>query len=264
MAACLAVTLTSNLSAQSQPESQRVSQQVIAELAPTGVLRAGINLSNFLLVTGKSEAGDPVGVAPDVAGEIAKRLGVPVKYVTFKSPGELADAADASAWDIGLIGAEPQRAEKIAFSPAYVEIEATYLVPAGSPLQSIADVDKAGVRIAVTGRAAYGLWLDRNIKNAELVRSDTLASASEQFVRDKLEALAGLRPGLLSDVEKIPGARILDGKFMAVQQAVGTARKNTAGAAFLRDFVERAKASGLVGRLIETHKVRGLSVAPPS
>ncbi len=131
-------------------------------------------------------------------------------------------------------------------------------------MQSFADVDKAGVRIAVTGRAAYGLWLDRNIKNAELVRSDTLASASEQFVRDKLEALAGLRPGLLSDVEKTPGARILDGKFMAVQQAVGTARKNTAGAAFLRDFVEQAKASGLVGRLIEAHKVRGLSVAPPS
>ena len=168
MTACLALPFS--LSAQSQQEP-RVSQQVVAELAPTGVLRAGINLSNFLLVTGKSEAGDPVGVAPDVAGEIAKRLGVPVKYVTFKSPGELADAADASAWDIGLIGAEPQRAEKIAFSPAYVEIEATYLVPAGSPLKSIADVDKAGVRIAVTGRATYGLWLDRNIKNAELVRT---------------------------------------------------------------------------------------------
>ncbi len=241
-----------------------MSQQVIAELAPTGVLRAGINLSNFLLVTGKTGTGDPVGVAPDMAAEVARRLGVPVKYVTFKSPGELGDAADAGAWDIGLIGAEPQRAEKIAFTPAYVEIEATYLVPAESPLKSIADVDKTGVRIAVTGRTAYGLWLDRNIKNAELVRSDTLASATEQFVRDKLEALAGLRPGLFADVEKIPGARILDGKFMAVQQAVGTVRKNAAGAAFLRDFVEQTKASGFVASLIERHKVRGLSVAPPS
>lgn len=245
-------------------EKAQVSQQVKSELAPTGVLRAGINLSNFLLVTGKTDSGDPVGVAPDMAAEIARRLGVGVKYVTFKTPGELADAAEGNAWDIGLIGAEPQRAEKITFSPAYVEIEATYMVPAGSPLKSIADVDKKGVRIAVTGRAAYGLWLDRNIKNAELVRSDTLASATEQFVRDKLDALAGLRPGLLSDIEKIPGARILDGKFMAVQQAVGTARKNAAGAAYLRDFVEEVKGSGLVQKLIDKHKVRGLSVAPPA
>jgi len=241
-----------------------VSPRVIAELAPTGVLRAGINLSNFLLVTGKSDAGNPIGVAPDMAREIAQHLGVPVKYVTYKTPGELADMAEAGAWDVGLIGAEPQRAEKIAFSPAYVEIEATYLVPAGSPLQSVADVDKPGMRIAVMGRAAFGLWLERNIKSAELVRTDSLASATEQFVRDKLDVLAGLRPGLLADAEKLPGARILDGKFMAVQQAVGTPRKNAAGAAFLRDFVEQAKASGFVAGLIERHKVRGLSVAPPS
>jgi polar amino acid transport system substrate-binding protein len=241
-----------------------MSQQVKAELAPTGVLRAGINLSNFLLVTGKTEAGDPVGVAPDMAGEIARRLGVPVKYVTYKTPGELADMADTGAWDIGLIGAEPQRAEKIAFTPAYVEIEATYLVPAGSTLRSIADVDKPGVRIAVTGRSAYGLWLDRNIKQAELVKSASLDSAYEQFVADKLEALAGLRPRLLSDVEKLPGARIIDGQFTAVQQAIGTARGNTASAEFLRTFVAEVKASGLVGRLIEKHKVRGLSVAPPA
>jgi polar amino acid transport system substrate-binding protein len=268
MAVCLGAALPVAAFAQASTEPgkepSRVSQQVIAELAPTGVLRAGINLSNFLLVTGKSETGDPVGVAPDMAREIAKRLGVPVKYVTYKTPGELADMAETGAWDIGLIGAEPQRAEKIAFSPAYVEIEATYLVPAGSALKSIADVDKSGVRIAVTGRAAYGLWLDRNIKQAELVKSDTLDTAYEQFVNEKLDALAGLKPRLLTDVEKLPGARILDGKFMAVQQAVGTARKNTAAAAFLRDFVEQVKASGLVAGLIERHKVRGLSVAPPS
>jgi polar amino acid transport system substrate-binding protein len=239
-------------------------QDVTSELAPTGVLRAGINLSNFLLVTGKSAVGDPEGVAPDMAGEIATRLGVPVKYVPYKTPGELADMAGTGAWDIGLIGAEPQRAEKIAFTAAYVEIEATYLVPAGSTLKAIADVDRAGVRIAVTGRSAYGLWLDRNIKQAQLVRSDTLDSALEQFMRDKLDALAGLRPRLLSDVTKLPGSRILDGQFTAVQQAIGTARKNSAGAAFLRSFVEEAKASGFVARLIERHKVRGLSVAPPA
>jgi polar amino acid transport system substrate-binding protein len=240
-----------------------VSQQIKAELAPDGVLRAGINLSNFLLVTGKTETGDPVGVAPDMAAEIARRLGVPVTYLTYKTPGELADAAEANAWDIGLIGAEPQRAEKIAFTPAYVEIEATYLVPAGSPLRAIADVDKPGVRVAVTGRSAYGLWLDRNIKHAELVRSGTLDAAYEQFVADKLDALAGLRPRLISDVAKLPGARILDGQFMSVQQAIGTGRKNAAAAAYLRAFVEEVKASGFVQSLIDKHRVRGLTVAPP-
>jgi polar amino acid transport system substrate-binding protein len=108
-----------------------MTPDIKAELAPTGVLRAGINMSNFLLVTGKSAAGDPDGVSPDMAREIANRLGVPVKYVPFKSPGELADAAGKGVWDVGLIGAEPQRAEQIAFTAAYCEIEATYLVQAG-------------------------------------------------------------------------------------------------------------------------------------
>jgi polar amino acid transport system substrate-binding protein len=241
-----------------------MSPEIIAELAPTGVLRAGINLSNFLLVSGRSPGGDPVGVAPDMAREIAGRLGVPVRYVTFPRPGELADAAGKGVWDIGLIAAEPARAETIAFSPAYCEIEATYLVPAGSPLASIEDVDRPGVRIAVTARAAYDLWLSRHIKHAELVRSESLDAACEQFVAERLDALAGLKPRLLQDLEKLPGARILDGNFTAVQQAVGTARANAAGAAFLSDFVEEAKASGLVGRLIERHHVRGLSVAQPA
>ncbi len=137
-------------------------------------------------------------------------------------------------------------------------------MPSGSRLKAIADVDAAGVRIAVTARTAYGLWLDRNIKHAELIRSETLDSSYEQFVSDKLDALAGLRRRLLSDVEKLPGARILDGRFMSVQQAIGTSRKNRAGAAFLRHFVEEAKASGLVAQLIERHAVRGLSVAAPA
>src|SRR5215472_15857579 len=147
-------------------------QEVVSELAPTGVLRAAINMANFLLVTGRSAAGEPEGVAPDLARAIAERLGVPVAYVPYARPGELADAAGSGVWDVGLIGAEPQRAEKIAFSPAYVEIEATYLVPAGSRLQAIAEVDRPGVRIAVTARSAYDLWLARNIKEAQVVRSE--------------------------------------------------------------------------------------------
>jgi polar amino acid transport system substrate-binding protein len=239
-------------------------RQIVSELAPTGVLRAGINMSNFLLVTGKTAAADPQGVAPDMAAEIAKRLGVPVAYVKYERPSILADAAGTNTWDIGLIGAEPQRAAKITFTAAYCEIEATYLVPKGSPLQTIADVDRAGVRITVRRGAAYDLWLERNIKHATLVRSDGLASAVDKFANDKLDALAGLRPGLLGDIQKFPGARILDGQFTAVQQAVGTARVNGAGAAFLREFVEEAKRSGLVAKLIEKHGVVGrLSVAPP-
>ncbi len=235
-----------------------------AELAPTGVLRAGINLSNFLLVTGRSRSGEPEGVAPDMAREIAARLRVPIAYVPFPRPGELADAAGTNVWDIGLIAVEPARAAKIAFSPAYVEIEATYLVPPGSPLQTIAEVDRPGIRIAVAARSAYDLWLTRNVAHAELVRAPSLEAAFELFRADKLDALAGLKPGLLADIEKLPGARILDGRFTSVQQAIGTARANGAGAAFLRTFVEEAKASGLIQRLIERHHVRGLAVAAPA
>lgn len=237
-------------------------QDVIAELAPTGVLRAGINMSNFLLVTGKTPSGDPVGVSPDMAAEVAKRLGVPLKLIPFKSPGELGDQAENNVWDIGNIGAEPQRAKTIAFSAAYCEIEATYLVPPGSPINSIADVDKPGIKISVTGRSAYGLWLENNIKQATLVRTDTLDSSFDQFVNQKLDVLAGLRPRLIDDVKKLPGARILDGQFSAVQQAIGTPKKNVKAAKWLAAFVEEAKASGLVKSFIEKHNVKGLSVAP--
>ena len=199
-----------------------------------------------------------------MARAIAAELGVPVKYVPFKTPGELGDQAGQNVWDIGLIGAEPQRAEKIAFSAAYVEIEATYMVPADSPIKSIADVDRKGVRIAVSARSAYDLWLVNNIKNATLVQVSGLDAAYEKFMSDKLEVLAGLRPGLLKDVTKAPGLKILDGKFTAVQQAVGTAKANLAGAAFLAEFVEKAKKSGLVAELIKRHNVKGLSVAPPA
>ncbi len=233
-----------------------------AELAPTGVLRAGINLSNFLLVTGRAANGNPEGVSPDMAHAIADKLGVPVSYVPFKTPGELGDQVDNNVWDIGNIGAEPQRAQKISFTAAYCEIEATYMVPMDSPIKSMADVDRKGVRIAVSARSAYCLWLENNIKNATLVQVSGLDAAYDKFVADKFEVLAGLRPGLLKDMEKAPGMKILDGKFSAVQQAVGTPKKNTAGAEFLAAFVEDAKRSGLVASFIEKHKVKGLSVAP--
>ena len=240
-------------------------EQAVSELAPTGVLRAAINMGNFLLVTGKTPTGDPVGVSPDMAREIAQRLGVPVKYIPYARPGEIADDAGKGSWDIGLIGAEPQRAAVIDFTAAYCEIEATYLVPAGSPIQSVAEVDQPGRRVAVTARSAYGLWLENNYKKGELLQFDSAEAALRAFDGEKLDAYAGLRPGLIDVQQARPGSRILDGQFTAVQQAVGTAKANTIGAAFLRDFVEEAKKSGLVARLIERHGVVGrLSVAPPA
>ena len=242
----------------------QASPQIVSELAPTGVLRAAINMGNFLLVTGKDPNGDPSGVSPDMAAAVAARLGVPVKYVPYARPGELADDAPKGLWDIGNIGAEPQRAAVINFTAAYSEIEATYLVPAGSPIRAVSEVDQPGKRIAVTARSAYGLWLENNFKKGQLLQFDSADAALKEFDGAKMDAYAGLRPGLLAVAQARPGSRILDGKFTAVQQAVGTPRKNTAGAAFLRDFVEEAKKSGLVARLIERHGVVGrLSVAPP-
>ena len=241
------------------------SEAIAAEIAPSGVLRAAINTGNFLLVTGTDHAGDPEGVAPDLAREIASRLGRPVRFVQFPRPAALADAATDDVWDIGLIGAEPARAEKIAFTEAYAEIEAGYLVPARSPLRQIADVDQPGVRIAVAAGSAYCLWLERNLKRAVLVPAGSPGEAEAMFAAGSLDALAGLRDGLQASLASLKGARILPGRFMAVQQAVGTQKEKKAGAAFLKSFVEEAKVSGLIARLLDRHGMNGrLTVAPPS
>lgn len=239
-------------------------EQVRKELAPNGVLRAGINLSNFLLVTGRTDSGEPEGVSPSMAAEIARRLDLDISYVTFKTPGELADAATEDVWDIGLIGAEPARAEHITFTAAYSEIEATFLVPPDSPLKTIADVDQPGIRISVPSRAAFELWLTDNVKHAELHRAAG-RQAFDDFVSQHMDAYAGLRAGLVNDREKMPGSRLLEGKFTSVQQAVGTPKGRDNAAAFLSEFVEEAKASGFVGELIERFGVSGrLMVAPPA
>lgn len=239
-------------------------RELIALLAPKGVLRAAINLSNFLLVSGKAQDGAPTGVAPDMARAFSDRLGVELRYVTYESPGLLADAAGRDEWDIGLIGAEPQRAEFIAFTQAYAEIEATYLVPAGSPLRDIAGVDAPGHRIAVTDRTAYGLWLDRNIAHAELVRTTSFDDAVAVLLERKLDALAGLRARLVMDMATIPGSRLLPGRYMAVQQALGTPRRNAAALDYMARFVEAALVSGHVAELIGRHCVEGLTAAAPA
>lgn len=247
------------------PSLPSPSPAAVAALAPTGTLRAAINLSNFLLVTGRGADGNPEGVSPDMARTLADQLGVGLELLRYKTPGELADAAETGVWDIGNIGAEPARAATIAFTAAYCEIEATYLVPAGSPITSVEEVDQPGRRVASTARSAYGLWLERNLRQAELVEATSLDGSMQLFVDQGLDALAGLRPRLLTDVAQLPGARILDGRFTAVQQAMGTPRgRDDAGFEYLSTFVEAAKSTGLVAELIERHGVVGLSVAPPA
>jgi polar amino acid transport system substrate-binding protein len=232
------------------------------ELAPSGTLRVGLNYGNFLLILKDNPDGSPRGIAPDLGREIGKRLGVPVEFVRFAQAGQLADAVRTGAWDIAFLGAEPQRAAEIAFTKAYLEIPVTYLVPAGSPIRSFADVDREGVRVAVSAKSAYDLYLTRSLKHAKLERVEGIDASYELFVKEKLEALAGLKPRLASDAEKLPGSRVLEGAVTGVQQAVGTHPARQAGAAFLREFVEEAKRSGLVARTIDHHKVRGVNVAP--
>jgi polar amino acid transport system substrate-binding protein len=235
-----------------------------SELAPTGKLRVGINYGNFLLVTSGASAPEPRGPAPDLARELGRRLGVPVEFVGFDTAGKLADAVKTGAWDVAFLGAEPQRAGEIAFTAAYLEIPATYIVPAGSPIRSIAEVDREGVRIAVADKSAYELFLSRSLQHAQLVHAQGIDASFQVFVARKLEALAGLKARLLTDLEKLPGARILDGQFTAVQQAIGTPRSRAAAAAYLAQFVEDVKASGLVAEAISRNGVKGVSVAPPA
>ena len=230
---------------------------VISELAPSGVLRAGINLSNIFLVTGKAPNGDPEGVSPDIARAIADKLGVEVSYVPCATPGNTAEAIKNEICDVAMIADEPARAAFISFTAPYVEIEATYLVPEGSNLQTIEYVDQPGMRIAVSGTTAYDLYLTRTLKQAELHRAQGLPATVELFAAEKLDALAGLRPALDQNIENLPGTRILSGRFMAVEQAIGTQLKNSAAAAFLQEFVAEAKASGLIGDFIDRHGVTG-------
>ncbi len=232
------------------------------ELAPGGKLRVGVNLGNFLLVTKNPATGELSGIVPDLAQELARRLGASAELIHYPGAGQVADAASAGAWDVGFIGAEPQRAAAIEFTAAYVEIPATYLVPAGSPIHGVEEVDRPGIRIATAARSAYDLYLSRSLKHATLVRAEGLPASFDLFVTEKLDALSGLLPRLTQDVARLAGARILEGRFTAVRQAIGTPRARAAGAAWLREFVADIKASGLVAGLIVRHGVKGISVAP--
>jgi polar amino acid transport system substrate-binding protein len=239
-----------------------ISDAVRSDLAPNGKLRVGINFGNELLTRRDPVTRAPGGIALDLAWELGKRLGVPVEIITYESAGELADSATKGEWEVGFLGVEPQRASVISFTAPYVEIEATYMVQPGSPLRTVADVDRKGVRIVLSEKSAYDLYLSRTIKNATLVRVKGGNGAFDRFVADKLDALASLKPVLLRQHADFPEARILDGRFTAVLQGAGTPKGHDAGAKYLSDYIEDVKAKGVVARAIESNGIKGVTVAP--
>ncbi len=238
-----------------------MSSTARSELAPMGKVRVGINFGNALLTT-RDARGAPAGIAVDLAKELARRVGLPMEIVSYENAGGMADGARAGAWDVAFLAADPARAEEIVFTAPYLEIDTTYLVPAGSPLRAVADVDRDGVRVAVSDKSAYDLFLTRTLKRAQLVRAPGVNASVDLFFADKLDVLAGLKPLLMEVAEKQPGARVLDGRFTVVGQAVGTPKGRDAVARYLREFVEEIKASGLVAKTIERNGIRGVSVAP--
>ena len=238
-----------------------ISPKVLEQLAPNGVLSAGVYLGNILLVTGRSPSGEPTGISPDICRAIAKCLGVEVSLMGFNTQNEVVEAVVSGRCGISLLGSDPARAQNITFTPAYVELEATYLVPANSLITEVSQVDQPGIRIASFYKSAYDLWLQRNLKHASLVHADSVKASNELFVSDKLEALAGLRTGLASVSRDIPGSRILDGQFTGIQQAVAAKKSHLESIEFLNACVAEFIRSGLVADLIAQYQVQGLSVA---
>ena len=239
-----------------------ITPGIRADLAPTGALRAAINYGNFILATRDRATGQSRGVAVDLAREVARRLEVPLEIVAFDSVAVMGDAAPTGVWDIAFLGSDPQREMLMSFTAAYLEIEATYLVPGPSPLRTAADVDREGVRVAAPARANYELFLRRNLKRAQLVSTASNDAAFDLLATGQAEALAGLTQALHDRLPRLPGSRIVQGRFMGVQQSIAVPKGRETGLAYLRRIVEDAKASGLVARAIEATGARGVSVAP--
>ena len=222
-------------------------------------MRIGINIGNALLARRDSATGTLHGIAVDLARELGRRLSVPVSLVAYESAGRMADDAKADAWDVAFLAADAARATDISFTAPYLEIDATYLVPAASACKHVDDVDRAGTRIAVSDKSAYDLALKRTIQHAEIVPAANVDTSVDLFFARRLEALAGLRPLLVDVAQKRQGCRVLDGRFTAILQAIGTpSGRDTAP---LEAFVRDAKASGLVERLIEQNHIRGVTAA---
>ena len=235
---------------------------VVKDLAPMGKLRVAINFGNSVLAQKDPATGEARGVSVDLARELGRRLNVPIDLITFDAAGKVFDALKAGALDIAFLAIDPARAAEIAFTAPYVLIEGTYMVPVDSPLRSIEDVDRDGVRIAVGKGSADDLYLTRAVKHAQLVRAPTSPAAIELFLKDKLEAAGGVKQPLVQFAKTNPNVRVMDGRFMAIQQAMGTPKGREAGARYLGMFVEEMKATGFVAEALLRSGVDA-TVAPP-
>ena len=238
---------------------------MIQSFAPTGKLRAGINVGNPILAKLDAVTQKPAGVSVDLAAELAKRLGVPVEYVVFDAAGKSVEALSTEKVDIGFFAVDPMRADAIAFTAPYVLIEGSYLVHKNSPLQRNEEVDRPEHSIVVGKGSAYDLFLTREIKQAKLVRSPTSPTVVDMFVSAKHDMAAGVKQQLELDAKRLPDLRLLPGSFMVISQAMGVPKKRGADAEkFLHTFVEDMKASGFVQQALKRHKIEGASIAPPS
>ena len=238
---------------------------VLQDLAPTGRLRAAINLGNSVLAQKDATTGAPKGITPELSYELGKRLGVPVELVPFDAAGKVFEAIKAGAVDIAFVANEPVRAAEIEFTAPYVLIYGNYMVPSDSNLKTVADVDQPGIRIAVGPNSAYDLYLTRTIKNATIVRADKGGGSAmiDLFLRDKLEVVAGVRQPLVAYAKDHPEVRLIDEPFMEIKQSMGTKKGRLAGAAYLRGFIEEMKANGFVAEALK-RSGQNATVAPPA
>ena len=206
-------------------------------------------------------SGELRGIAVDLARELARRLALPVELVGFDAAGKMFEAVKAGAWDAAFLAIDPGRAGEVEFTAAYIEIEGTYLVPAGSPFHKIEDVDREKVRIGISENSAYDLFLTRTIRRAELIRAPRPDAAFDLLVTGRVDVLAGVKQHLIANAVKLPGSSLLPGRFMAIEQALGLPRGRNAGARYLREFIEDVKASGFVAQALENAGVSGVAVA---
>jgi polar amino acid transport system substrate-binding protein len=231
-----------------------IRQEIRKALAPTGVLRTGINLSNFLLVSGQNADGTPAGVSPDLARHIAAALDVPCEFVLFETPGQLADAVADDVWDICNIAHEPDRARQIDFSQPYVLIDANFLVRTDSAFTSNEDIDQNDVKIIAFYRSAYDLWLRDNLQHASLVAADSIQHSHDMFLRGEADVLASLKPRLQMELDT-DRHRMIAPRFTAIKQAVGIKKTDPAVLQFLNDLINDAIENGFIEASLSAHGV---------
>ena len=231
-------------------------------LAPSGTLRAAINFGNPILAARDAATGEARGVSVDLARELGRRLEVPVELVLYTAAGKVVEGVKTGAWDIGFFAIDPVRAADVDFTPAYVVIEGAYLVPGSSAIVRNEDVDRDGVRVVVGRGSAYDLYLTRELKKAKIVRAPTSPAVTDLMLADRIEVAAGVKQQLEADAKRLPGLRLLDGRFMVINQAMGIPKGRTIGTAYVSEFVQQMKASGFVADALKRHGIEGAAVAP--